>query len=349
MKKYFYLLLIITSTFFLGCSSDDNSNSNNINSSWENIPFSGDDGYGIYSSCSSGNDLYIGTITNGVFKSSDGGVTWTSISNGIIDKKNCKVYSNNNVLYVTTSVICPNCNPINKIYKSVDNGNNWIPIWEILNNNGVIPNPTVGNLSFIDLDIYASRGTSVYKSSNNGVNWQLVFTNPDTSFPGTVNKVLKMNNTIFLNVTDGGGVFKSTNGGNNFTILNNINFNNVEITTITATNNNFYMATGTFSDVNTRGVYISDENAISFQLFNQDFNINPSSTIRFGCLFSFNNIIYLSCNNNFVYKSSNNGINWQKLGDKVDANLNSIPDRNLLTINNKLFLITANKIYKYNL
>lgn len=351
MRKKIYLFITLSSLFFLSCSNNSDSE-NNSTSSWAKLTFTGDDGFGIYSSCTDGTNLYIGTETNGVYKSTDNGETWNAINTGIIDKKYCKVYFLNNVLYLTTKVICPSCVPVNKIYKSTNGGESWTPIWNSLLNeySANMSLATVENIEIIDGNIYLSMGSDLLKSTNNGINWQLVFTNPDTSFPGAIQKVIKMNNTIFILTGNGGGVFKSTNGGNSFSTLDNFNFNQVEIISLTVSNTNLFMGTGTYLNSNiNRGIYISDENAIDWQLSNQDLNINQFSIARFGCLYHSNGVVYVSCSENKVYKSINNGENWQKLGDEVDSNLSSIGDRNILKNNNSLFLITTDNIYRYNL
>lgn len=350
MKKYLYFFTAI-SILLTGCSSDDSgSGNNNSNATWENITFSGDDGYGIYSSCTDGVNLYFGTQTDGVYKSSDNGNTWTAINNGIIDTKYCNVFYLNNALYLTTKVICPICAPINKIYKSTNNGDSWTSIWDsaityyIDNISGDTIEATIGNIQIIDNNIFLSFGKHLLKSSNNGQDWQLVFTNPNTFFPNGVKEVLKINNSLVL-LIENEGVYKSTDSGNSFSSLNNIN---ALFSSMAVSNSNLIFGTSTFS--NTSGIYTTDESSTNWELNNQDFGFNEfTGLVRFSSIKTYNNIVYASCNNNAVFLSTNNGLNWQKLGSDIKENESSIADRNLIKINNSLFLITADELYKYNL
>lgn len=351
MKKIIYLFTAL-SIVLAGCSSED-SGSGGDSYDWENITFSGDDGYGIHSSCTDGVNLYLGTKTNGVYKSPDNGITWIPINNGIIDKKYCNIYFLNNTLYLTTTVLCPTCTPVNKIYKSTNNGDSWTPIWDsaitytFTNDFGNETRYSIGNVEIIDSNIFLSFGKHLLKSSNNGQDWQLVFTNPDTSFPNGVKEVLKINNSLVL-LIENDGVYKSTDSGNSFSSLNNINFNQIAFSSMAVSNSNLIFGTSTFSD--TRGIYTTDESSSNWQLNSQDFGFNEfSGSVRFSSIKTYNNIVYASCNKNAVFLSTNNGLNWQKLGSNVKENESSISDRNLIKINNSLFLVTSDELYKYNL
>jgi photosystem II stability/assembly factor-like uncharacterized protein len=360
------IILITVAILAFGCNSpEESSDSNNSNTTWTNVPFTGDDGFGIYSSCSNGKDLYIGTTTNGIFRSSDEGKTWLAVNNGILDKEKCSVYSFNNVLYATTSIESPCCPTINKIYKSTDNGNSWTSIWDsailYYENNISDRIGKIDKIGFIDNNIFISIGKYLIKSSDNGKNWGEVFENT-ISTRARVENILKLNNNIFILCYNGSyesQLFKSTDDGNNFAIVNNISSNpDQQYCSITASNSNLFLGTSGTNYVDaqmnekTRGVYVSDKDGTNWKLDNKDFDLTGYS-VKFSALFydKETNIIYVGCSNggtnndNKVFKSVNNGINWQNVGGLIETN-EPIGIGHIFKLNNTLFLITSDKIYK---
>ena len=64
--------------------------------------------------------LYVGT-TDGVFRSTDGGESWTKINTGIINTHIEDLVFFRNALYAITG---------DGIVKSADGGNSWVPVNE---------------------------------------------------------------------------------------------------------------------------------------------------------------------------------------------------------------------------
>jgi photosystem II stability/assembly factor-like uncharacterized protein len=361
MKKYILLLSLV---FLLcNCSSSnetnsDNSNSNdNTSSKWENVPFSGDKGFGIQSSCTNGQDLFIGTISQGIFKSIDGGKKWIEINNGIVDKQICKVYYFNNILYATTNVFSPGVPAKTRIYKSIDNGNTWISIWNTLYDYSTIKgsyssptlvsqatapyiNGSVGTIAIIDSNIFVTIGSYIFKSSNNGIDWKFVKTlDANNQYSGK--QFLKVNSSIFLlssylgyNVT--GQIYKSLDGGNNFSLMNNDFNDERSITAMAFLNNNLFLATGSGSTPG--NIYRTDENVSNLVLSMKN-SMSPTSVF---CFYSIDNSIFAGRNNE-IFKSKDKGSSWEQVGEEVDGAC-----LNFFKIDNFIYLVTNAKIYKIN-
>ncbi len=157
-----------------------------------------------------------GPTTDSVFRTTDLGVTWTTIHNGlplpgelIID---LIVNPINGYLFVGTT---------DGVYRSVNNGDNWTQI-----NNG-LPTSQFGPLAVSpDGIVFACENFlegAIYRSVNNGDSWTKVvngliegiFVNPIT---------ISEDGKIYIYVTDGEdfkGVFKSVSNGNSWSKMSN--------------------------------------------------------------------------------------------------------------------------------
>jgi len=358
MKKI--LALILLSLIISNCSNSeetDTENSNDSTSNWVEIQFNDDYGV-IESSCTNGADLFIGTAGKGIYKSVDGGKNWIAINNGLVDKQICKVYYLNNILYATTSIISPGIPAKTRIYKSVDNGNTWISVWKTLYDYNTIEgsshsptlvsqatapyiNSSVGTIAIIDSNIFVTVGSYVFKSTNNGIDWKFIKA-LDVNNQYSGKQFLKVNSSIFLlssylgfNVT--GQIYKSLDGGNNFSLLNNSFNDERSITSMAFLNNNFFLATGSGSTPG--NIYHTDEN-LSNSTLSMGNNLSPTAVI---CFYSSDNNIFVSRNNE-VFKSKDNGSNWKQLGEEVEGGT----CYNILKIGNFIYVATSTKIYKIN-
>lgn len=349
MKPYLINASLVIAILFLftSCSNSDNTNSSNSTdkNTWINVPFTGNDGFGIYSSCTDGTNIYLGTQTAGVFKSSDNGNSWTAINNGVVDKKNCKIHFINNALYLTT---VSNNGPINsesKIYRSINQGASWTPVYNNVftyysNNISGSSGGIIRNFDMIDNNIYVCFGKHVLKSSDSGMSWQAVFASPNNEY---FIKLLKMNNSLFL-LSEYGTIYKSIDNGNHFSDVSNTL--NTGIRSLIASNGNLILGKQlNYNYADDNGVYVTDENATNWQLINKDF-FNPSNSngLSIRSFYNDNGTIYAgNQDGGLIYKSTNHGINWQQFGSEVEADA-SIVD--IFKCNNLIFVVSSNKLYK---
>ncbi len=150
----------------------------------------------------------------GVMKSTDGGVTFVSINNGISNNE----YINDLIQDPTDGNVLIAAGEYNGIHRSTDGGDTWTNMY---------PYESIVNIVFKpgDADIvYASSDSGrFFKSVNNGQSWTLISAGIPTTTPGrafiavspaTPNDVyfVRANNRYFE------GLYHSTDSGENFTL-----------------------------------------------------------------------------------------------------------------------------------
>jgi photosystem II stability/assembly factor-like uncharacterized protein len=167
------------------------------------------------------NIFYIAAAQGGVWKTTDGGVNWTVLTDNlptlacgdvVVDQQNP------NVLYLGTGELNYSSDSQygNGIYKSTDAGATWFQVATV---------SQVGNrCSYMAIDpfnsniVYMGGSSGIYKSTNAGINW--------TNMAGGTNVncvIINPTNSQIIYITNGGTnagqVLKSTDGGTTWTTL----------------------------------------------------------------------------------------------------------------------------------
>ncbi|NRB58821.1 MAG: T9SS type A sorting domain-containing protein [Winogradskyella sp.] len=161
------------------------------------------------------NHIIIGGETGGVWKTLDGGATWTVLTDNL---SNIDVYalaidpSNNNTYYWGSTG--------GTIFKSIDGGSTW-------NFQGSVSGGTVNKIMIDPTNsnkVYASaQGNGLYKSTNGGSSWSSIyFAGTGSGFdfefkPGDPNTIYASSSSFYVS-TNGGTSFSPVNGtgGNQF-------------------------------------------------------------------------------------------------------------------------------------
>jgi hypothetical protein len=130
--------------------------------------------------------IYMGTLANGVYRSTDGGSNWTQINNGITSMQIWSINQVGNLLFATSTA--------GKVFKSADGGNNWT-----LSNTGISSTAIVKKIVLFNGKIYATTSnTGIIISSDNGNTW----TQHNTGISGLVSDaILVVDNDLYAGVS----------------------------------------------------------------------------------------------------------------------------------------------------
>ena len=234
-----------------------------------------------------------------IHKSTDYGETWTVIG----DSTNGLPYAP-----VSSLVIDPNSGPDsriiyaasfrNGIYKTIDGGGSWFPVNNGLGTNRdihkIVIDPSNSNILYVGIESYnefsgeniTTVQVGIYKTSDGGQNWIRIDTNPpqisvsDLAIDPTNSNIIYSATREMLDhsleIMYRGGVYKSTDGGNNwiersngFGDIENLNVGSLAINP----QNPEIIYAGTFDrfyhdESNGRGVFKSTNGGISWTQMN---------------------------------------------------------------------------------
>jgi photosystem II stability/assembly factor-like uncharacterized protein len=256
------------------------------------------------------NIIYVGT-ENGVFKSVDGGVTFSDINSGL--KFDSSDISNT---IVNSIAISPRDNQVvyagtNKgLFKSANGGLNWAKI-DLESRNNYIESVA---LSSQDPEtVYAgTHGSGILKSFD-GINWTLSNNGLDAVIIESLGIDINNCNVIYAG-TNGDGLFRSTDGGQNWFPINNGLILGVD-------NNSFYPLV-VYSIVkdykDSQTIYLATSKGI-FKSTNGGEAWTPKNTglttkyVNSIIIDPLDNRIIYAGTDDFLFKSTDGGENWTRL------------------------------------
>lgn len=269
---------------------------------------------GIFAMSVIGPNIFAGTQSNGVFKSTDNGTSWNAVNNGLVGNAlNIQAsVVNGSTLYVGTY--------LGGVHKTTNNGTVWTTV------NAGLTNLNVNALAFSGADLYAGTMGGVFKSTNNGGSWTAV-NNGITNL--SVWSVTAISNNIFAGTS--AGVFRSTNAGVSWTAVNNgiINLSIRALQSYFSSGSTVVMA-GTQGD----GVFTSTNFGVSWQ----QAGLPAVST---NCLLESGSNIFAGTALMGISKTSDNGISWTQ----VNTGLPSNTYQTLLLKGTDIFTGSSNGVY----
>ncbi len=285
-----------------------------VHSQW--VKANGPYGGNINCIVSSGSYIFAGTIGGGVFLSSNNGVNWSEVNNGLTDLNvDALAISGSNIFAGTNS---------SGVFLTTNNGLNWTNV-----SSGIV---------FLDIDellvsgsfIYAGTyGGGVYRSSDNGTTWNAYNINLGSSF---ITGLAFLGVNLFAGTYDM-GVYLSSNNGFSWTAVNS-GLTDPNILSLAVSGTNLFAGTQS-------GVYISTNNGSSWTAVNS--GLTSTYTRALGVSGS---NLYAGTQGG-VFLSSNNGSNWTVVNSGI-TNLQiyslGVSGTNVLTGTggNGVFLTTNN-------
>jgi len=214
---------------------------------------------------SDNNTFWVGAASGGIWKTTDGGNTWTVLNNGtgVLAVNDIVVpsdYTASNTLYIATGDKDAWDNRSIGVLKSTDGGVTW-------NATGLSYTVAQGKMvTRLLLDpnnnntILASTSDGVYKTTDGGTTWTFL-ANPEFFIdmeykPGNFS-------TVYAGTKAGGKIWRSTDGGNNWTQISDTHGKRVELA-VTPDNSSVVYALICASGNGLYGVYKSTNSGSSF-------------------------------------------------------------------------------------
>ena len=228
-------------------------------------------------------NVYLGS-ESGIYKSSDGGVNFININNGLGEISVKCITTLGETIFIGTKD--------DGVFYSPNSGSSWLSV-----NSGLSFAEIVDIIS-IDQTLFVSiKNQGVYKSENNGLLWvqsNVGLTNYN------VNKFLQIENNIYC-VTDSGGVYVSDKSNINWQAINFGLPSNYSVFDITKSGNNLIISTqaGVFYSQNGGQFWIAANNGIT-------------NSIAYKLL-TVGDLVFLGTRNGSIYKSTDYGLNWTKV------------------------------------
>lgn len=238
--------------------------------------------------CGPNDELFVGVLGSGLFKSEDLGLNWQLINTGFYHPKSAPVYilfSSNNDIYAALQ--------FGGIYKSVDNGLSWVKIFNQTSNNPVI---SLNSLGFI----YTNHDNAISKSTDNGNTWTLL-----NNFDSNVNTITITPNDNILAGTYYDGIFRSTDDGITWSKVSTVS----TITSFAVNSQKYIFVSSEYRY--SAGIYISFDDGENWEALPLPYRVNMMAVHKES------NKLFASVRWGAwgVFVSSDNGQNWNEMTD----------------------------------
>jgi photosystem II stability/assembly factor-like uncharacterized protein len=262
--------------------------------------------------------LYAGTWGQGVFKSTDGGASWSAASNGLTDDSTLTIHTltidpvTPTTLYAGTS---------GSIFKSTDGGGNWSELTtglpEMYTASSLAIDPAKPTILYL-----GASSNGIFKSTDGGENWSAL----NAGLTGTYVACLAIDpaspTTLYLGTYE--GLLKSTDGGENWRVITSPSFGSVLALVIDPqTLTTLYVGTG-------NGVFKSTDSGESWSaaqtgLPDSDIHILAIDPVTPTTLYS---VVTKSSSDLYsvkekplgIFKSTDGGLNWSAVNGGLTTN-----------------------------
>jgi len=242
----------------------------------------------IYEFTSNANYIFCATGPKGVFRSSNNGLTWDSSNTGLLGRKIRAITAKGNYIFAGTD---------SGLFRSSNNGNTWSSIHQNIYYTFVF------HLECNEQYVFAGTLKGLFRSTNYGATWDSINTGLPYQYGRVVIDALTVfNDTLYAGVQidpPQKKVYKSTNNGNYWDLIEYNNFDSVLVYSLQAKDNSVLCGTH-------KGVFISKDAGWTWRKLNE---INPNIGL-FGFSILDNDNIVISSFGYGVQVTTNGGVNW---------------------------------------
>lgn len=258
-------IAVIDDKIFVGTSGAV-STSTDYGVSWtrfihKGLPISGN----MLSFAFSGAKIFVATSDYGVFQSTDAGLNWTGVNNGLTDWHVKSLAINGTNLFAGS-------NNNGSVFLSTNFGISWDPVTSI---------GPVNKLVFVDTVLLAHNGKDIFSTSDKGIHWSKVGSGLRS---GNVNDFCVSSSNIFAS-TDS-GIYVSIDFGKNWSPINT-GLKSLVVLTLKINNGVLYCGTREFGVwrrplsemINTNAVEKTPQSKLPIESFPNPFS--QSTSIKF--------------------------------------------------------------------
>jgi photosystem II stability/assembly factor-like uncharacterized protein len=250
-----------------------------------NFPFSI---VNIYSVTAIGSTVFAATSYDGVYNSTDNGLTWSPANEGMGPKDTrALAVSGTSTLIAGTHYV--------GVYRSTDMGSHWNKSMA-----GFTAGSTIATMLSSGSSIFAgTRGDGMYRTTDNGASWMKLSGTNDTLNYSAIQEMCEKDGVIYAGtrLQFSSTVYKSTDNGLTWTrsgsgLPSNLTF----VTDMATSGNNIISSTD-------EGVYYSPDDGANWYQANIPNQHIPSIAIGGG-------YVYAADPGTGIYRSANNGVDW---------------------------------------
>lgn len=243
------------------------------------------DSLSVISLAVSGTNMFAGTLGDGIYRSTDGGITWNAASTGLTNYYVEEILVSDSNIFVGTWG--------GGVFLSTNNGFSWTSTSQ--------KGTHVSSFAKMGNNLFTGTGLSgIYISNDNGASWNNVIGNGIIA--SGITALAVSGTDIFAGTSN--GVFVSSDSGANWTQVNN-GLLYKDITTLTVSDK--YIFAGTYSG----GIYMSTDKGKNWYHPINGLGGNSNSIVHSFAIYG--STIFVSVSGG-VYYSIDEGLNW------IDAN-----------------------------
>lgn len=238
----------------------------------------------FFSIAASGNTLFAGSWYHGIARSTDGGTTWAFVNNGLNSRQVGGIYKANGVIYAGTT---------RGVMISRDEGQTWTqttaPLFECYS---ILP---------FEGKIFAGFAGGVAYTADQGQTWTIVPTSSGIG-AGNVFRLLIVGNGLYAGINNAttGGIYRSTDGGQTWTPLNN-GLTSRNVFDLAAT------STALFACTTNAGVFRSTDGGQNWTTVN-----NGLPSLAVVGLAAVRDTVVAGVIGNTLYRTTDNGQTWRQ-------------------------------------